>query len=104
MVRDAADQGASAEQIIEMLAQQDIPILDATLVALQNAPAEMAGDITEAAMERVATEQQEEIAYLAISSTSGVGSCKVAELLGMPRAAVCEELLQKAQESSPPGD
>jgi hypothetical protein len=60
----------------------------------------MAGDIAKAAMERVPVDQQENVGYLALTTTSGGGSCKVAEVIGMPQPVICIELIRQAEAGS----
>lgn len=97
LVRDAVDQGASAEGLILLLEGHDIAAIDAAVIAIQNAPQLMAGDITRAALERAPVEQQENIGYVALTTATGVGSCKVAEVIGMPQPEICIELVRQAE-------
>ena len=52
-------------------------------------------------MERVPVDQQENVGYLALTTASGVGSCKVAEVIGMPQPAICIELIRQAEAAGP---
>jgi hypothetical protein len=97
IVRDAIDQGASADELLVLLERHDIAVIDATVIAMQNAPQLMAGDITKAALARAPVEQQEDIGYIALTTATGVGSCKVAEVIGMPQPGICVELVRQAE-------
>lgn len=97
MVDNAVKQGASAEQIIVMLEGQGVTVSDAAVIAIHNAPQEMAGELTKAAMDKVPSDQQEEIGYLALSASSGVGSCKVAQVIGITPPSICAELIRETR-------
>jgi hypothetical protein len=97
LVHSAVKQGASAEQIIEMLEDHGVTVSDATVIAIHNAPQEMAGELTNAAMAKVPSNQQEEIGYLALSASSGIGSCKVAQAIGITPPSICAELVRETR-------
>jgi hypothetical protein len=97
VVKNAVQEGATADQIIQVLQDKGVDVLDAAVIAIHNAPQEMAGELTEAAMDRVPVDQQEEIGYLALSAASGVGSCKVAQVIGITPPAICAELIRKSR-------
>jgi hypothetical protein len=90
-VRDAIAQGADASQVIELLQERNIPMGDAIVIAIANSPEQMAGDLTLAAMAKVPSEQQEEIAYQALSVASGEGFCAVTAVMGMPQTGACAQ-------------
>lgn len=84
-------EGASATQLLQILADRGMSIADATVFAIKTAPQEMAGELTDAALMQVAPDEQEIIAYLALGASSGIGVCKVAETLGMSPPTACSE-------------
>lgn len=94
-VREAIAGGADASQVIDTLQSLDVPLQEAIIIAINNCPQIMAGALTIAAMARAESEHQEEIGYLALTAATGVGSCTVAEAIGMPQPSICAQLLRR---------
>ncbi len=94
-VREALAKGADASEIIDALESLGVPLQEAIVIAINNAPQIMAGSLTVAAMGRAESDSQEEIAYLALTAATGVGSCSVAEAIGMPQPSVCADMLRQ---------
>ena len=94
-VQDAIANGADASEVIDVLQSHNVPLQQAIVVAINNSPQIMAGALTIAAMARAESDYQEEIGYIALTTASGVGSCTVAEAIGMPQPSVCAEMLRQ---------
>ncbi len=94
-VREALAGGADASEVIDALQSLGVPLQEAIVIAISNAPQIMAGPLTVAAMGRAEPDSQEEIAYLALTAATGVGSCSVAEAIGMPQPSVCADMLRQ---------
>ncbi len=94
-VQDAVAEGADASEVIDVLQSHNVPLQQAIVVAINNSPQIMAGALTIAAMARAESDYQEEIAYIALTAATGVGSCTVAEAIGMPQPSVCAEMLRQ---------
>jgi hypothetical protein len=92
-VQDAIADGADASAVIDVLQSHNVPLQQAIVVAINNSPQIMAGALTIAAMSRAESDHQEEIGYIALTAATGVGSCTVAEAIGMPQPSVCAEML-----------
>lgn len=94
-VQDAVANGADASEVIDVLQSHNVPLQQAIVVAINNSPQIMAGALTIAAMSRAESDYQEEIGYIALTAATGVGSCTVAEAIGMPQPSVCAEMLRQ---------
>lgn len=96
-VKDSIAEGADASQVIDVLQSYNVPLQEAIVIAINNSPQIMAGALTVAAMARAESNSQEEIGYLALTAATGVGSCTVAEAIGMPQPPVCAEMLRQEE-------
>lgn len=94
-VTEALAGGADAGEVIDVLQDLGVPLQEAIIIAINNSPQIMAGSLTIAAMGRAPSDSQEEIGYLALTAATGVGSCTVAEAIGMPQPSVCAEMLRQ---------
>lgn len=99
-ITNPASSNANAAQLLDSLLEDGASINDALVIAINGAPQAMAGELTLVAMDRVPTDQHEEIGYLALTSSSGVGLCKVAEVIGMTPPSICADL-DTAPDSAP---
>lgn len=90
-IRSAARKGASAEQIMDMLSGYGVSLSDAVVIAIHNAPDDLAGELAQVAVDRAPPNEKQNIAYLALGASSGLGTCLVAAAIDLPRPSACAE-------------